>query len=466
MYRLITGVAAVTAFAVSSALPHHAPSPSATDVAPPVDVTALIAAAHGTSPQMCALAARSVGNGWGNGLDIPAPPLGRDAFQTADRGEIDRLPQADVERLFAAMETSDPCVREIAVRVIGEQDSSRVTSGLMARLTAGDPMLRAVAAMGLGLVHPDAAVGALEHTLQDAEASVRANTAWALGRIRDGSAFASLLPAMHDRDAGVREAAVGAVGRMDSTRAVTQLTEVLLHDDSPRVRRVAAWAIGQLRTGNATAALSSALTHDADASVREMAAWALVRDDDRGGDGADGVAALRSALRSDSDDRVREMAAWALGNARDPSTIDALATAAESDRSSSVRGTAAWALGSIRGDDGETPDGSSRATTALIRLLSDSSANTRLRAAWGLGQVGTPSTVPAIKEALGREKSSEVKLALVRALARLGGASTETLAPLMHSSDVRTREIAVRALAGRGAIDPWPWPEPRPRPFP
>jgi len=463
MYRIVTTVAAVTAFAVSSALPHHTPSPSASDAAPPIDVAALIAAAHSTPPAMCALAARSVGNGWGSAMDVPAPPLGRDVFQSYDRAEVDRLSQAQVQQLFAAMETSDPCVREIAVRMIAQQDSARVAPGLIERLTATDPMLRAVAAMGLGLVHPDAAVSALEHALQDAEASVRANTAWALGRIRNGSAFASLLPAMRDRDETVREAAVGAVGEMDSTRAATQLTEVLLHDDSPRVRRVAAWALGRLRTGEATAALASALTHDSDPAVREMAAWAMVRDDERG---TDGLAALRSALRSDSDDRVRETAAWALGNSRDAGAIDALVSAAESDRSSRVRGTAAWALGAIRGDDDQTPDGNARATTALTRLLSDSSAHTRVRAAWALGQIGTPSALPAIKQAMGRETNSEVKLALVRALARLGGASAETLAPLMSSRDVRTREIAVRALAGRGAIDPWPWPEPRPRPFP
>lgn len=465
MYRIISSTAAVTAFFVSSVVSHRTPSPSMHEsAAPPLDVAALIAAAQGTSPMMCSLAARSVGNGWGNGMDVPAPPLGRETMQAFDRGDIDRLPEADVQRLFAAMETNDPCVREVAVRLIGEQDSARVVSGLIARLTASDPALRAVAAMGLGLTRPVAAVSALEGALRDAQAAVRANTAWALGRIRDGSAFASLLPAMRDQDATVREAAVGAVGHMDSTRAVTQLTEVLLHDNSPRVRRVAAWALGQLRVGEASAALSSALSHDADAGVREMAAWALVREDD---DRTDGIAALRNALRSDADDKVREMAAWALGNSRDPSVTDALVSAAEGDRSSRVRGTAAWALGSIRDDDDEGGQGgNASASRALTHLLSDSMTNTRVRAAWALGQVGAPSAVPAIKEALAREKNSEVKRALVRALIRLGGASTDALAPLINSPDPRAREMAVRALAGRSAMGPWPWPEPRPRPFP
>jgi HEAT repeat protein len=80
--------------------------------------------------------------------------------------------------------------------------------------------------------------------------------------------------------------------------------------------------------------------------------------------------------------------------------------------------------------------------------------------------VGTPAAVPAVKEALAREQNGEVKLALVRALTRLGGTSPDALGSLMSSRDPRVREMAVRALAGRGAIDPWPWPEPRPRPFP
>ena len=44
--------------------------------AAPIDVAALLTAAHGASPLICGLAAQSIGNGnWGWGSDVPAPPL-------------------------------------------------------------------------------------------------------------------------------------------------------------------------------------------------------------------------------------------------------------------------------------------------------------------------------------------------------------------------------------------------------
>lgn len=473
MLRTIVIVAAAGTLAVSSTPGAFStrtrpapPSDSGTTAPLPTDVAALMAAAHGTPSLMCALAARTISNGWESGTHVPAPPLGREAFAQYDGSRTDRLSSDDVLRLFGALEAKDPCVREFAVRIISQQDSARVAPGLIERLSAADPATRAVAAMGLGLLHSNGAARALTMTLRDAVAAVRANAAWALGRIRQPATFGALLPLVRDSDPLVREAAIGAVGQMDSTRAEAQLTQVLLHDDVPRVRRAAAWALGRFRTGAAAVAtaLATALAHDSDATVREMAAWALARD----GEGAAGIPALSNALRSDTNDRVRETAAWALGNSHGSSASDALISTLENDRSERVRATAAWALGSLRDDDG-TAAGNTRAVAALTGVLSDSSARVRLRAAWALGQIATmatPSSVPALNNALAHEQNDEVRRALVRVLTRLGGLSSDALAPLLNSSDPRTREMAVRALAGRGGIDPWPWPQPRPRPFP
>src|SRR6185503_9742435 len=68
--------------------------------AAPIDVAALLTAARGAPPMICALASRSVrGYGWGDWSDAPATPLAsvisisRDEFDTRD------LPAADVQRL-------------------------------------------------------------------------------------------------------------------------------------------------------------------------------------------------------------------------------------------------------------------------------------------------------------------------------------------------------------------------------
>jgi len=153
-------------------------------------------------------------------------------------------------------------------------------------------------------------------------------------------------------------------------------------------------------------------------------------------------------------------AAWALAKMEDRASLDALATAL-GDRSSRVRGTAAWAIGQLA--DGDTRG---RAPAALTRLLKDDTEDVRRKAAWALGNVADASAVPAIRDALRVEQSSEVRRALVRALTKSGGRSEAVFTELLSSSDPKVREAAVRGLAGQNAFNPWPWPWPRPRPFP
>jgi HEAT repeat protein len=187
--------------------------------------------------------------------------------------------------------------------------------------------------------------------------------------------------------------------------------------------------------------------------VREMAAWALGSLDQRSSSGA-----LQTALRSDADDAVRETAAWALARVDGDNAAAVLGAAAQNDRSSRVRGTAAWALGQHHGEG--------RAQAGLLHVLRDDSEDSRLKAAWALGQIGDSTALPAIRDALKVEQSTEVRRALVRALTRSGGRSEAILSELLSSKDPQVREAAVRGLAGRSTFNPWPWPWPRPRPFP
>jgi HEAT repeat protein len=90
----------------------------------------------------------------------------------------------------------------------------------------------------------------------------------------------------------------------------------------------------------------------------------------------------------------------------------------------------------------------------------------RLKAAWALSQIGDPSAIPAVTDALKQDQPQHVQEALVRALLESGEHSEEALSNLLQSKDDKTREMAVRALAGRRGPWPWPWPWPRPRPMP
>jgi HEAT repeat protein len=424
--------------------------------APPLDVAALLTAARGAPPLICAFAAQSVrGNGWGNWNDAPSTPLAAVvAMPDRDVGNAP-FPPADVDRLFEGLASADPCVRELSVRLLGGQRSESIATAFVTRLGSTDAPTREAAAFGLGLAQPASAVSPLIQALRDAAAGVRANSAWALGRIEDGRALAPLVGLFRDESEKVRLAAVVATGRMDSASAVAALMRVVQQDPAPSVRRSAAWALGQLESREAADVLGGVLGRDSDAKVREMAAWALGHMEGRGG-----KSALANALSKDADDGVRETAAWALAQIEDRSAVDALA-AATSDRSARVRGTAAWAIGQLRGDD----EGS-RVPPGLLRLLRDDSEDVRLKTAWSLGEIGDATALGAIQDALKQEQSSQVRRALVRALIKSGGRSEATMTELLSSSDPKVRESAVRGLAGHNSFNPWPWPWPRPRPFP
>jgi HEAT repeat protein len=122
-----------------------------------------------------------------------------------------------------------------------------------------------------------------------------------------------------------------------------------------------------------------------------------------------------------------------------------------------VRATAAWALGQIE---------ASRAPAALVKAIRDQDDDVRLAASWALSQIGDAEAVAPVTEALRTETDEKVRQAQVRVLIEAGGASADALSGLLDSKDAKTRELAVRALAGSKGPWPWPWPQPRPRPFP
>jgi HEAT repeat protein len=435
----------------SSAFDNRPASMDSETAAASADIPALISAARGAPTLICALASQAV-RGFGDWSDAPVTPLAvKREVATIDTRNIT---SNDTDLLLRSLDSDDPCVRELSIRLVTRHGGRPVTNELLSRLTASSAQLREVAAFGLGLQEPAEAIDPLIRALRDGTAGVRANSAWALGRIEHGKSLSPLMSVLDDREEVVREAATIAVGHLDSTRAAPALMRLLQRDDSPRVRRAAAWALGEMESPEGVDVLAAALTRDSDARVREMSAWALGNIESSGG-----TAALLAAAQRDADDKVRETAVWALAEIEDATSADALAAIAARDRSSRVRGTAAWAIGNIR-------DGSRRAPAALVGLLKDESEDTRLKAAWALSEIEDPSTAGAIQQALRTEKSERVNKGLIRALMKTGGRSVATLTELLDSKDPEVREAAVRALAGRSGSNPWPWPQPRPRPNP
>ena len=154
-----------------------------------------------------------------------------------------------------------------------------------------------------------------------------------------------------------------------------------------------------------------------------------------------------NALKSDASERVRETSAWALGEIGVKKAADPLGEALARDKSSRVRATTAWAIGELN---------PGRAPKPLVAALRDQDDDVRLKAAWALSEIGDAETVGDITAALKNEKQDRLRQALVRALIESGEESGDAFKDLLDSKDRGTREIAVKALAGRRG--PWPWP--------
>jgi hypothetical protein len=85
-------------------------------------------------------------------------------------------------------------------------------------------------------------------------------------------------------------------------------------------------------------------------------------------------------------------------------------------------------------------------------------------AAWALSNIADPTTLPAVRAAVGQPQEPSTMRALLRAWIAMDG-TPEGLLQLIDDSDPEVRTIAVGALAG-SRFDPWPWPWPRPIPSP
>lgn len=418
------------------------------------NVRGLIAAVRGLPPVVCGLTAEAA-SGWGgrSGGDVPAPPLGAETAERVANFPRGRLTPSEVRWLMDSLSTSDPCVREVSVRLIGRVNAAVVEDSLISRLAAATPLpTREAAAMGLGLVRSKTAVDPLLRMTSDSQTGLRANAVWALGRIGDKRVSPALRRTLADDDELVRAAAAGALGSLEDQDAAADLLRVLRSDPVAKVRRMAAWALGTIEARESAEGIVAALRAERDEGVREMSVWALGSIE-----APVAVSALNEVVRRDGSAGVREMAAWALGSIEDASSVAALGEAAGSDEDPDVRGTAAWALGQI--EPSEAPAG-------LIRAITDTDEDVRTKAAWSLAEIGDAKAVNALREAFRNEKHARARRAQLRALVRVGEKSEAFFRELLQSEDADVRAEAVRGMAGSGHTAPWPWPMPRPRPVP
>src|SRR5262245_48070550 len=380
------------------------------------DIRELIESARGAPLPLCACAAGAIHNHWG-WIEPPVTVLGRTVSERPrDRH---RLSDEDVRYLLSSLDIPDPCVRELAVRLVADEEREEVVSGLLQRLTSADSSLRMTAAFGLGIGAPRRAIEPLIRATRDQAVGVRANAVWALGKSEDPRAVSPAINLLADRSPVVREAAAGTIGHLEAKSAAPNLSRLLREDRVPGVRRTAAWAIAQIDGEDATQELCTVLQKDPDATVREMCAWAIGNLDR--GQTANG--ALLGAAKRDEDPEVRETAVWSIGQHGDESMGRGLGEVLEADRSAEVKSTAAWALGQLS---------LSSAPKGLITALADHDRDVRLAAAWALGEIQDQAALPALRTAMAHETDKRARKAELRALIHCGEPA-ERLSELLQS---------------------------------
>jgi len=247
----------------------------------------------------------------------------------------------------------------------------------------------------------------------------------ALGATHDPNALVPVLGAVSNKDAAIRLAAMEALRPLLGTdaRAGDVLIE-RLGDDDLEVRILAAEYLGNLQVGSATAKLTSLagpgnptrLRHAAIDSLGEIGEVKPNPD----------ASKLLVAILREGPTELHLAAAAALSHTADPSVTAALITLAESDRGPTRHEVVRALGGTLRGH----PDANGRKTLRVLaqdanikvavaaiaglaaagdvsdapflrQLVADAAADRRRAAAWALGELHDPGSVPALLDVLG-----------------------------------------------------------------
>jgi HEAT repeat protein len=308
-------------------------------------------------------------------------------------------------------------------------------------LSDKDPRVRRSAAYALGafgeLAGP--AVPSLRRALKDRTPSVRQNAAWALGRVGpaiDSAAVADLCDRLRDKSPLVRRDtafALGALGKSSGPKSIRAagrpLLDLVRAESDEVVRKT---ALGALATVVDPEHLPYArdlypLLDDKDPETKVGAAYVL---GNMGGEAAKrALPVLRNAL-TDPDPSVQALAAATLANAgKDAAAfaVDDLAKALVVSREPGVRRNCCVALAHL-GTQAKS------AVPALVEALRPAAGTptdsararpyeeVRELAAEALAQIGYPDNaeaMPAVRDAIARDKNQTVRQRCVWALFNL-----------------------------------------------
>jgi HEAT repeat protein len=281
--------------------------------------------------------------------------------------------------------------------VFSQTNPAALADLALQHFTSSDPNERQLAMELAGWSQSQACVEAAIQSLQDPVPAVRARAAEGLGRLRDSSAVRALGYALGDPFPDVRIHAVRALGVIDD-EAVLGFLVAALQDSDAGVRNVASEVLTQWSSPAVAKRLAGVL---AVPNLREAATELLKKI------GPSSQELLVDVLLHGSAEVRPTVGALLAEIVGLPALVRRL-SATEAD----VRLRAVEAVGAIGGPEAVEP---------LTGVLSDPDERIRVRATNLLAQIGDPRAVPAITESVLHDPVPDVMVAAQDALARLNG---------------------------------------------
>ncbi len=214
----------------------------------------------------------------------------------------------------------------------------------------------------------------------------------------------------------------------------------LVGDGHPVGRIAAAQALGRAGTADATAWLATALGRERHFTVQSEIAAALgqIRS-------PAALAALVGGVRL-RDPRARRAVVRALGEFRSAGCLPILTRLAREDDSYFVAAEALRALGRSR-DPSVAP-----VLTRALREAESWNDTVRVGAVEGLGELGTPGTLAALRARTRPGAPHPSRMAAIRTLARIGRGDDATLRTLLLRTADPYLRVRLAAIAGLGRL--------------
>jgi HEAT repeat protein len=223
-------------------------------------VVRLLNALAAADPLVCELVVDPIGNFWWSGGPYGTGQLAdsREAVREAKDSLNHRVSDpAAIRVLTARLSTDDPCVRQIASKMLG---NSAITDDALGRLFDHESVrVREAALRAAGFRERPQLRARIERALSAREVPIVAMAAWALGELEQKASVPALRRVLDHEAAAVRLSATAALGNIEDHSAVADIEAMVTRDTDRRVRHVAIEALGEMEQARSVGVLAGVL---------------------------------------------------------------------------------------------------------------------------------------------------------------------------------------------------------------